>query len=548
MQRLESLVHPLSEPVAAVIPEHFVDPFTTQPHPLARLAASVFIENFCKSSLFQSLHKAGEGKMFGVLVVIDQRQRIGYLQAFSGMLDNNWIIDGFVPPLFDLTQFEQLLEQSNAAIELLNQQIESLKNSDASQQLETRLQQAEQHSAQQQKQLRLTRLNRRRHRHHLRSLATSLPEDAQTRQMLASLDQQSSSDKRLYKNSLKQLTDSVQQVLKEYDQKIRTPLARLKHQRKQLSSLAQQQLFSLYQLYSPEGQVTPLTHCFADQTPPSGSGDCAAPKLLQYANQNALKPLALAEFWLGPDSQQSVRKHGQFYPPCRGRCRKILPGLLDSKLGEIKQWTDFDKPPEIIFCDKDLLVVEKPAGMLSVRGLASIPSVEAFLEQTVEGGAKLVHRLDMSTSGLLIAARSQRSYRKLQQQFIKRSIKKRYLALLSGVLPQPYPRTIELPLCTEINDRPRQMVSFEHGKPALTKLKIVAIENGLTRVAFFPVTGRTHQLRVHAAHPLGLNLPIMGDTLYGNTAANRLMLHAESLKFIHPGNGKLMKFNSPVPF
>jgi len=299
-----------------------------------------------------------------------------------------------------------------------------------------------------------------------------------------------------------------------------------------------------------------------------GVGDCVGPKMLQYAFIHHLKPLAFAEFWWGLPSQapfsQGVRHHGQYYPACRGKCEPILAfmlnGLSVAPQKTLGIFSGSDDAPEVIFEDDDLLVIDKPTGLLSVPGKAVKDSVLTRLQRRYPEarGPLLLHRLDLFTSGLLLAAKNEHTYKLLQQQFMQRSIKKRYVAVLSKSLARdqqsdsmPKKGTIALPLRLDIDDRPRQLVCFDFGKAAKTDWEIIetkVTENRkIIRVYFYPVTGRTHQLRLHASHKDGLNAPIVGDALYGQKAG-RLMLHAERLTFIHPGTGETVEVNSPVPF
>ena len=319
------------------------------------------------------------------------------------------------------------------------------------------------------------------------------------------------------------------------------------------------------------------------KVPPAGAVECALPKLLQYAYLHQLKPLAMAEFWWGDSPKNEIRHHGYYYPSCKGKCEPILQHML--------QGLEVDENPllnpvheeeelEIVFEDEWLLVVNKPAGMLSVPGKAEDrDSVYHRLKKKYPEatGPMIVHRLDMATSGLLLVAKTKEVHQDLQAQFANRSIKKRYVAVLDGiVLPERTGNTgrIELPLCLNPLDRPRQMVSSEHGKEAITEYQIIseseritsASENTFnesnridesersinesrkyTRIIFYPLTGRTHQLRVHAAHPEGLGCPILGDELYGKKA-DRLYLHAEYIEFRHPIYGDILCIQKEADF
>ncbi|MEG0697597.1 MAG: RluA family pseudouridine synthase, partial [Algoriella sp.] len=287
------------------------------------------------------------------------------------------------------------------------------------------------------------------------------------------------------------------------------------------------------------------------QQPPAAAGECAAPKLLQYAFQENLEPICMAEFWWGDSPKSEVRKHQHFYPACTGKCEPILGHMLqgielDDNL--LLQQNSTVEQLEIIYQDDDILVVNKPEEFLSVPGIEITDSVYIRIRKQFPNatGPLIVHRLDMSTSGILVLALNKESHKAVQQQFIKRKVKKRYIALLNGNVENDN-GTIELPLRVDLDDRPRQMVCYEYGKNAKTDYQVIKRKDGKTLIHFYPITGRTHQLRMHASHHLGLNIAIIGDDLYG-TKANRLHLHAEYLEFTHPTTKELMKFQVDANF
>ena len=279
--------------------------------------------------------------------------------------------------------------------------------------------------------------------------------------------------------------------------------------------------------------------------PPSGAGECCAPKLLQYALLHGLSPLALAEFWIGAPPRNELRREGVFYPPCSGRCRPILRWMMGEEEVSAPR-TEWQIP--VLYEDEWLMVVNKPAGLLSVPGNSGEPYVAQCLHQHVQP----VHRLDRDTSGLLVLAKRAEVYKELQAFFQRRDILKRYEAVVRGegvkVERVKDEGVIDLPLLPNPYDRPRQMVDPVHGKPALTEYRIMEHRaDGSVRIDFYPRTGRTHQLRVHAAHPHGLNMPIVGDALYG-IAADRLYLHAAEIRFVHPVTKEEMHFCIPSDF
>jgi tRNA pseudouridine32 synthase / 23S rRNA pseudouridine746 synthase len=285
--------------------------------------------------------------------------------------------------------------------------------------------------------------------------------------------------------------------------------------------------------------------------PIAGSGECAAPKLFQYAFQHDLHPIALAEFWWGESPKTEVRIHGHYYPACRGKCEPILGFMLQGLAVEenpmLKNPAE-NKDLEVVWEDAHIVVINKPAEFLSVPGKLVTDSVyERMRMRYPEAtGPLIVHRLDMSTSGLLLVAKTAEVHKELQRQFIQREIKKRYVALLEGEVLEDR-GTVELPLRVDLENRPRQLVCYEYGKPAVTIWKVLERKDGRTRIHFFPITGRTHQLRVHAAHVDGLHAPIVGDDLYGQTS-HRLHLHAEWIQFRHPISGKDMTMKVEAGF
>ncbi len=329
----------------------------------------------------------------------------------------------------------------------------------------------------------------------------------------------------------------------------------LKEERKQRSIALQQWIFEQFRLRNARGEEQDIYSIFtqtAHRNPPAGTGECAAPKLLQYAYLNNLQPLAMAEFWWGDSPKGEIRRHGHYYPACRHKCEPILNFMLQGLEVEpnplLTSNTDATQL-ETVYEDDYLLVVNKPAGMLSVPGKTGQASVLTLLQERYPDatGPILVHRLDMATSGLLLAAKDKDTHALLQKQFEGRTVKKRYIALLEGI-PQAEPKGfIRLPLRPDFDNRPLQMVCYEYGKPAVTRYEIMDTENNYTRMAFYPETGRTHQLRVHAAHPEGLNCPIVGDPLYGQPA-DRLYLHAERLEFRHPASGQRLQIQKEAPF
>ncbi len=338
-------------------------------------------------------------------------------------------------------------------------------------------------------------------------------------------------------------------------------------ERRQRSQDLQLWLFHQYNILNARGETHDLVEVWRDYhcspriqrrypLPPGGTGDCCAPKLLQYAYLNHLKPVCMAEFWWGPSPKSEIRHHGQFYPACRGKCKPVLTWML--------QGLDVDPSPDaegfpkldisVVYEDDSIAIVDKPSGLLSVPGRTERHSVATIAQQRWPGSL-LVHRLDMWTSGLLVVAKNRNAYRNLQQQFSEHTVEKRYVALLSGPWPagKPTRGTISLPLYADPMNRPRQVVDYTLGKPAVTDYELVDStpssrrEQGEALIALYPHTGRTHQLRMHCAHEDGLGCPIKGDELYGQSA-DRLYLHAEQITLTHPTTGQRVHFTSKCPF
>lgn len=335
-------------------------------------------------------------------------------------------------------------------------------------------------------------------------------------------------------------------------------LQALKQQRRQMSEALQLWLFRNYRVLNAQGDVKDLVEIWRDYhtaprlrqrfpLPPGGTGDCCAPKLLQYAFANGLKPLAIAEFWYGASPKAEVRHHGQFYPACRGKCLPILTWMLSSHFSHTPQFSTLKSQLSTLYADDSIVVVNKPAGMLSVPGKSTSDSVWSAMRQRFPHaeGPLIVHRLDMATSGLLVIALTNQAYHSLQEQFAQHEVKKRYVAILEGRVEGK--GTICLPLRPDPLDRPRQVVDHEHGKEAITDYEVIRHDGHSTRIALYPRTGRTHQLRMHCAHADGLASPIRGDELYGHKA-EWLYLHAEEISFTHPTTGRTMTFRAEPEF
>ena len=532
----------LPQPKTADIPDRLRNPFENNPHPIAITASEIL-----KEELRQSYPALDVGKMFGVLVVSDQAGKVGFLSSFSGMLNQQWQAPGFVPPVFDVDQQQLFLDEGAITVNGLTATIEQLTHcSDYLAAI------ADFDILEQQQSMALTHLkaqqkNRKEQRKQIRE---KMKFDASATQKMKALALLSQQDKREYLQLKLKSQTLLDETNVKIDQNYRNRIRQLKAQRKNLSQQLHDQVFDTYQLNNSLGDVCAIRSLFDGKKPPSGTGDCAAPKLLQYAFKHQLRPLALAEFWWGKPPSSGVRHHGNHYSPCRGKCHPILPFMLKGLDVETSDNASMRETlePAIVYEDADIVVVNKPADLLSIPGKEEQHSVLSWLRKQYPDatGAMLVHRLDMSTSGLLLAAKTAKGHKNLQKQFINRSVEKRYLAVLSKVI-EDKGKVIDLPLRVDLEDRPRQVVCYEHGKAAVTRMEVISSDADSTRVYFYPVTGRTHQLRVHAAHHKGLAAPIVGDDLYG-TRGGRLFLHANMLTFDHPATGNRMELMAPAPF
>lgn len=540
-----SQIHYFSEqPKASEIPVRCRDPFENNPHPLAIRASKDLQQRLINSvKLPVNFFDKDNGKMFGVLVVSDDAGRIGYLSSFSGMLNKQWITPNFVPPVFNIQQQQEFLDNGETQVTKLTQQIELLLNSTDRLQAMVRMKEFE---FQKENDLAGLKKQHKKNKQQRRKKRSEVNND-EALQVLSFLSQQ---DKRKLKQCKSAWDKKLVKARQQFTDSYEIAIDSLKQKRKQLSRQLHRKVFENYRLVNKLGEQEPMLNLFDGKLPAGGTGDCAVPKLLQFAHQNKYKILAMAEFWWGAPPDDGVRHHAHFYPPCRGKCHPILPFMLKGiEIEQTKKVNAAKKlEPVVVYEDDSLVVVNKPAGLLSIPGKQQECSVLDWLQQRYPQatGALLVHRLDMATSGLLLAAKNSQAHKHLQKQFINRGVQKRYVAVLSKVI-QKQNVTVNLPLRVDLDDRPRQLVCYEHGKEAVTHVKVISTDENSTRVYFYPVTGRTHQLRVHAAHNKGLGAAIIGDELYG-TRSERLLLHAEKLSFDHPLTGERLEVKVDVPF
>lgn len=529
------------------LPERFTYPFCYTPHPLCILAAKEVQSYLTRQTAWKD--ELRQGKMFGVLIVQTEHGETGYLAAFSGILAGKNLHPFFVPPVYDLLQPQGFFKIEEENISSINRNIRQLENDKAyaalSAELARTIQSAEDILATAKAQLKEAKTAREQRR---KEKELNAQEEAE---LIRESQFQKAEYKRLERSWKARIT-TLQTQTEDWERRI----SALKSERKTRSAALQQKLFEQFGMLNYRGELKNLCEIFGQtvhKTPPAGAGECAAPKLLQQAYLHGWKPIAMAEFWWGDSPKTEIRHHGHYYPACKGKCEPILQHMLQGLQVEenpmLKRMQVPSKNLEIVYEDPWLSVINKPAGMLSVPGKEDAVSVYSLMrEQYPEADSPLtVHRLDMATSGLMLIAKTKRVHQNLQAQFKNRLVRKRYVALLEGIVPKDKD-TVDLPLCLNPLDRPRQMVHTEHGKPAITDYQVLErLDGKRTRIAFYPRTGRTHQLRIHAAHPLGLHCPIIGDELYGEKA-DRLYLHAEYLEFTHPITGETVRITKEAEF
>ena len=615
------MLHTLN--VSIPSPRQFTYPFCYDVDPLAE-AASLELQRYIADADLMSTEK-GCGKMFGVLVVEYEDEegasQRGFLAAYSGLLGgrNDWPY--FVPPVFDAQQPDGHFKRTEREISAINREILAIERDPEY------LQNVAQHEETKK------RLQAEVDAFKAEVVAAKARRDARRKSGAPQSEEEQAEmirESQFMKAELRRRRKAMEQAESTLNTQHSIFLKSLQRKRKQMSDELQRWLFSAYRMLNAKGEERDLVDIFREYThamPPAGAGDCCAPKLLQYAYLHRLRPVCMAEFWWGESPASEIRHHLHYYPACRSKCLPILTHMLKgldvapNPLAQKRHTAE----PRVLYADEYIMVVDKPAGMLSVPGKAESvrsefsDSANISVEEYFANNSKLktqnskflkaAHRLDMDTSGLLVLARTEQAYVELQRQFASRETVKRYEAVLSGVpkhivggygIPavaianscshlyfygqglrqecrsllrlEPFAiqfakyssGCISLPLIADINDRPRQRVDMEHGKPALTLYNIVEVravdantavayttkkvDKGRTLIHLYPKTGRTHQLRVHCAHPLGLACPILGDPLYGTERADRMYLHAAELTFRHPVTGETMHFLSPSGF
>ncbi len=534
------IIHPLH--TTTPYPQQFTNPFDYKPSEVVLLAAEELMRYLKTQSTWHS--ELYQGKMFGVLVVQNAQGELGFLAAFSGNLAGQTLHPYFVPPIFNIHAPDSFFRNKEQRITAINEEIKTLSTDSQHVTLLAELHSLKEQCSQQIQEYRAYIKTQKESRHALRQ--EHLPQEKRAELILQSQFQ---------KAELKRIEQRNRDSINALENKISTytnQIEELKRLRQQLSQELQKRLFESYIVLNGHNESLSLLEIFQQSRatpPPAGAGECAAPKLLNWAYRNNLTPISMGEFWWGESPRLEVRHHGEWYTACKSKCEPIL-GFMLQGLDIESPSTDYSAKRELklLYHDKWLAVVDKPAGMLSVKGRDNTPSVEALLSKMFpqNSEAKPAHRLDMDTSGILLIALDRATYSKLQRQFSQREIKKIYIALLDGLLTE-HRGEINLPLSADYENRPRQRVDHHSGREAITRYSVVSVHNGKTKIQLEPITGRTHQLRLHAAHKEGLNTPITGDRLYGHRA-QRLMLHAQQITLRHPVTEELITLFSKEEF
>ena len=530
-------MHLLPSDISVDIPERFTDPFRYSPHPLVSIAADMLMHRISDSKELTAYFS--EGKMLGVLVVSDNTGRIGYLSAFSGNVAGKSHIDGFVPPIFDLLDPSGHFKLKEAEITSINTSITFMENSHQLNNLRMSLSDAERERDEKIGLIKTRMAISKRERDEMRR-------GTEDSSQLAELIRESQFEKaelRRLKLGWEEKIRSIKEGLQAIEEEIRT----MKKRRAELSDALQKWIFSQYIVHNALGESASIGEVFKalGLVPPGGTGECAAPKLLEHAYRNSLKPLAMGEFWFGKSPETAVRTQGHFYPSCTSKCGPLL-GYMLKGLAIRPDNDQVQGSVEIIFEDEHIIAVSKPSGMPSVPGLGGRESLEEWLCRFYDQKIHSVYRLDMDTSGMILFTKNPESAIALQRQFEEHTISKTYKARLSEThdakaLKAGDKGEIHLALSADYDERPRQKVDPQQGKTAITVYEVTAVmDDGSIDIVFHPHTGRTHQLRVHSAHCLGLGHPIVGDLLYGGSSASRLYLHAFEISFIHPTTGARM--------
>lgn len=529
------LMHLFPPDTSFSIHERFTDPFRYSPHPLVSVAADMLIRRISCSEELSS--HFSDGKMLGVLIVSNDRGQIGYLCAFSGNIAGHNHLEGFVPPIFDLLDPSGYFKIKEAEITAVNNAISALEKSSG---LKSLRQESARAEACRNEEITLQKARMAISKRERDEIRSEISDPSRLEDLVRESQFEKAELRRLklgWEERIRSIKDQIQAIEEE--------LRIMKRRRAEMSDELQKWIFSQFIVHNALGESASIREIFSRTgiIPPGGTGECAAPKLLEHAFRKGLKPLAMGEFWYGRSPATAVRTHGHFYPSCTSKCGPLLSYMLQGL--EIGQEKDkVSGKPEIIFEDDNIIAVSKPSGMPSVKGLDGRESLEEWLCTAYCQKIYPVHRLDMDTSGIILFAKDSDTSAALQKQFEDHKILKTYIARLSKTsegmaLTSGDKGEIHLALSADFDERPRQKVDQQLGKQSITEYQVECIrEDGCIDIVFHPRTGRTHQLRVHSAHLLGLGHPIVGDLLYGGSSAARLHLHASEISFNHPDTGE----------
>lgn len=534
------MIHPYPSDITVSIPETFTDPFRYRPHPLVVHAAESLMRRIkCSPELSEIF---AEGKMMGVLAVAygSDYGHIGYLAGFSGIAGGKSTLEGFVPPIYDLTAPDGYFKVHEAEISAVNTEISRLSSSAELKDLRHMMEefQMQKESEISDQKARMAELKAMRDAIRSEGIDTAKDEE---------LTRQSQFEKAQLRRLKAHWDEKILSVKTQMDE-IESRITEMKRMRKTMSDQLQEWIFNQYRVHNSNGEELSILDIFKAEglVPPGGTGECAAPKLLEYAYRNGMKPLAMGEFWYGLSPDTAVRTEGHFYPSCTSKCGPLL-GYMTQGL-DIRKDDAVHGSPEIIFEDEDIITAHKPSGMPSVPGLNGITSLQEWIiDKTGCSSIESVHRLDMDTYGLMIFAKKPQAGSHIRKQFEDHTVRKTYRAILfpscSLAVKKGDSGIISLPLGPDYDERPRQKADHHQGKEAVTEYHVDDIlQDGRIIVTYHPHTGRTHQLRVHSAHHLGMGSPIMGDLLYGGADAPHLCLHATEIQFTHPGTGQQVTF------
>lgn len=538
------MIHPYPSDIDLTRPDRFTDPFRYRPHPLVTLAAESLMERIRSSSELSGIF--AEGKMLGVLAVAygPEFKQTGYLAGFSGLAGGKSVVNGFVPPIYDLTAPDGYYKTRESEISAINNEISELSSSSELEELRAKMETAK-HVMSEELSAQKKRMEE------LKAERDLIRKEIIDEELAKELTRQSQFEKaqlRRLKSHWEETVESIRSRIREIEDRI----TELKHLRKEMSDNLQEWIFRQYRVHDFNGNELSISDIFKSNglVPPGGTGECAAPKLLEYAYRNGMKPLAMGEFWYGTSPDTAVRTEGHFYPSCTSKCGPLL-GYMTQGL-EIAKEAAIHGSPEIIYEDDDIVVAHKPSGMPSVPGLNGVCSLQEWIaEKTGCLEIESVHRLDMDTYGVMLFAKNSAAGSDIRRQFEEHSVRKVYRAILSptgkGNINKGESGFISLPLSPDYDERPRQKADLHQGKEALTEYHVDDIlADGSIRMTYFPLTGRTHQLRVHSAHHLGMGHAIKGDLLYGGADAQHLCLHAVEIEFTLPSSGQRVTFSDKV--